>query len=71
MGVYKNQLEFMKNTYHPTTPTSVKIIVGKTGIVDSDIKHQLKEALRFYNFQFVRINLSFWGRINKGISGTR
>jgi exonuclease VII large subunit len=37
---------------------SITILIGKTGIIDSDIKHQLKEAIAFYEFNFVRISLT-------------
>lgn len=39
-------------------PITVNILIGKTGIIDSDIKHQLQEAIAFYKFYFIRINLS-------------
>ena len=32
--------------------------MGKTAIIDSDIKHSLREAIAFYDFRFERINLS-------------
>ena len=37
-------------------PINIVILIGKTGIIA--IKHQLKEAISFYNFQFIRISLS-------------
>src|SRR5262249_33728802 len=39
-------------------PILTTIIVGKNAIIDSDIKHQLKEAIGFYDFKFIKINLS-------------
>lgn len=38
---------------------SIKIIIlfGKNGIIHDDIKDQLREAISFYDFEFVRINL--------------
>jgi hypothetical protein len=36
----------------------VTILVGNNAIVDSDIKHSLKEAIGYYDFRFERINLS-------------
>lgn len=39
-------------------PITVTILIGKAGIIDSDIKHQLQEAISFYKFYFVRINLT-------------
>jgi len=41
--------------------------LAKTAIIDSDIKHQLKEAIGLYDFQFVRINLSYESEIIKAL----
>jgi len=39
-------------------PFRIAVIIGKTAIIDSDIKHQLRESLAFYRLDFQRINLS-------------
>ena len=39
-------------------PFKIGVIVGKTAIIDNDIKHQLRESIAFYNLEFHRINLS-------------
>jgi exodeoxyribonuclease VII large subunit len=37
---------------------TIIIITGKNGIIDTDIKHQLKEAIGYYKIHFLKINLS-------------
>jgi exodeoxyribonuclease VII large subunit len=37
---------------------TVIVLFGKNAIVDTDIKHQLKEAIGYYKFHFIKINLS-------------
>lgn len=39
-------------------PFKISVIIGKTAIIDNDIKHQLRESLAFYQLEFHRINLS-------------
>ena len=39
-------------------PITITVLIGKAGIIDSDIKHQLQEAIAFYKFNFIRINLT-------------
>ena len=36
----------------------IGVIIGKSAIIDSDIKHQLRESIAFYQLDFHRINLS-------------
>jgi exodeoxyribonuclease VII large subunit len=55
---YKDVDSFIKTRIIKQLPVTVTIIIGRTGIIDSDIKHQLKDALAFYNFEFVRISLT-------------
>ena len=55
---YKDVDSFTKTKVINSTPINIIILIGKSGIIDSDIKHQLKEAITFYNFQFIRISLS-------------
>ncbi len=49
---------FIKKQLLNEEQVSIKIIVGKTGIIHSDITGQLKDAIGFYDIQFVPINLS-------------
>jgi len=39
-------------------PFKIAVIIGKTAIIDNDIKHQLRESIAFYQLVFHRINLS-------------
>src|SRR6202012_1443116 len=39
------------------TTVRITILIGKTAIIDSDIKHALEEAIGFYDIHFERINL--------------
>jgi len=55
---YKDVDAFIKTRIIQQQPITVTIVVGKTAIIDSDIKHSLKEAIGFYDFRFERINLS-------------
>jgi exodeoxyribonuclease VII large subunit len=55
---YKDVDAFIKTRIIQQQPITVTIVVGKNAIVDSDIKHSLKEAIGFYDFRFERINLS-------------
>jgi hypothetical protein len=49
---------FIKSNIITGEPITVNILIGKVGIIDSDIKHQLQEAIGFYKFNFIRINLT-------------
>lgn len=55
---YRDVDSFIKARIVQQQPINVAILVGRNAIIDSDIKHQLKEAIGLYEFQFVRINLS-------------
>jgi exodeoxyribonuclease VII large subunit len=35
----------------------IGVIIGRSGIIDSDIKHQLKESVGFYDLSFHRVSL--------------
>jgi len=39
-------------------PFKIGVVIGKTAIIDADIKHQLRESIAFYQLDFHRINLS-------------
>lgn len=49
---------FIKARIIASQKVSVTILVGRTGIIDSDIKHQLKEAIGFYDFRFAGVSLT-------------
>lgn len=40
------------------TPFKIGVIIGKSAIIDQDIKHQLRESIAFYQLNFYRINLT-------------
>lgn len=55
---YKDLRGFIKNKLFAQEPIHITILIGLTAIIDSDIKHQLRDAVQAYNIQYVRINLS-------------
>jgi exodeoxyribonuclease VII large subunit len=55
---YKEVDGFIKSRIIKGETIKVVILVGRNAIIDSDIKHQLKEAITFYNFSFNKINLN-------------
>src|SRR6476620_9967613 len=64
---YKDVDAFIKKRIIQQQPVTVTILVGKTAIIDSDIKHQLKEAIGLYDFRFVRINVSYESDITRAL----
>jgi len=50
---YKNVDGFIKTRIIQRQPITITMLIGKTAIIDSDIKHQLKEAIGLYDFRFV------------------
>jgi exodeoxyribonuclease VII large subunit len=55
---YRDVYSWLKEKIINEEPFKVGIIIGKTGIIDNDIKHQLRESIGFYDLNFHRINLS-------------
>jgi exodeoxyribonuclease VII large subunit len=55
---YKDVDGFIKRKIIREEPITINILIGKAGIVDNDIKHQLQEAIGFYKFYFIRVNLA-------------
>ena len=55
---YKDVDAFIKTKIIKNEAIHIVILIGKTGIIDSDIKHQLEETISFYDFRFERINLT-------------
>jgi exodeoxyribonuclease VII large subunit len=47
---------------------TIVILVGKNAIVDTDIKHQLQEAIGYYKIHFLKINLSSEKEIIENLS---
>lgn len=55
---YRDVYSWLKEKVIQEKPFKIGIIIGKTGIIDNDIKHQLRESIGFYDLSFHRINLS-------------
>jgi hypothetical protein len=49
---------WLKEQIISEVPFKIGIIIGKSGIIDNDIKHQLRETIGFFDISFHRINLS-------------
>jgi exodeoxyribonuclease VII large subunit len=49
---------FLKGHIVDDKQVSIRILIGKTAIIDSDINHALSDAVGFYSITFERINLS-------------
>jgi exodeoxyribonuclease VII large subunit len=55
---YGDVYSWLKEKIIGEEPFRIGIIIGKTGIIDNDIKHQLRESIGFYDLRFHRVNLS-------------
>ncbi len=55
---YRDVDAFIKTKILKQEPIHITILIGRTGIIDSDIKHQLQKAIVLYEFTFVRISLT-------------
>jgi len=55
---YRDAEAFIKARIVQEQKVTVTILVGKTAIIDSDIKHALGEGVGFYDVRFERISLS-------------
>lgn len=55
---FRDVHSWIKEKIIQETPFKIGVIVGKTAIIDNDIKHQLRESIAFYQLNFHRINLS-------------
>lgn len=49
---------FLKRRIIDDASVRVRVLIGKTAIIDSDITHALEEAIGFYDLSYERINLS-------------
>ena len=64
---YKDADSFIKKRLFEQKPVRVTILVGLTAIIDQDIKHQIREAVRAYEIDYVRINLSQVAEITRAL----
>jgi exodeoxyribonuclease VII large subunit len=55
---YRDVYSWLKEKIIQEQPFKIGVIIGKTGIIDNDIKHQLRESIGFYDLTFHRISLS-------------
>lgn len=55
---YRDVYSWLKEKIINEEAFKIGIIIGKSGIIDSDIKHQLRESIGFYDITFHRVNLS-------------
>ena len=55
---YRDVYSWLKEQIISGEAFKIGIIIGKSGIIDNDIKHQLRESIGFYDVSFHRINLS-------------
>ena len=55
---YRDVYSWLKEKIISEESFKIGIIIGKTGIIDNDIKHQLRESIGFYDLSFHRVNLS-------------
>ncbi|MET3501356.1 hypothetical protein ABIC45_002968 [Mucilaginibacter rubeus] len=55
---YRDVYSWLKEKIISEEAFKIGIIIGKSGIIDNDIKHQLRESISFYDITFHRVNLS-------------
>jgi len=55
---FRDVYSWLKENIINETPFKIGVIMGKSGIIDNDIKHQLRESIGFYDLTFYKINLS-------------
>lgn len=55
---FKDVYSFIKRRIIRDEPVSIKIIIGQNAIIDSDIKHQLRDSSGWYNISFHKTSLS-------------
>jgi exodeoxyribonuclease VII large subunit len=61
---FKDLSSFIKGKIIIEEAFKIGVIIGKTGIIDNDIKHQLKESAGFYNLSFHRVSLGSETELN-------
>lgn len=55
---FRDVQSWIKEKIIQEQPFKIGVIIGKTAIIDNDIKHQLRESIAFYQLEFHKINLS-------------
>ena len=55
---FKDVQGFIKGKVVKEEPFKIAVIIGKSGIIDNDIKHQLKESIAYYDLEFFRVSLT-------------
>lgn len=55
---YRDVYSWLKEQIINEQQFKIGVIIGKSGIIDNDIKHQLRESIGFYDLSFHKINLS-------------
>ena len=55
---YRDVDGFIKSSILKGEALTIKVLIGNSAIIDSDITSQLKDAIAFFNIEFIRINLS-------------
>ncbi len=55
---YRDVTSFIKTKIIHNEPFRIVIIIGKTGIIDSDIKHQQRESIARYSIHYERVSLT-------------
>jgi exodeoxyribonuclease VII large subunit len=60
---YRDVEAFLKARIASKEPVRVTILIGKTAIVDSDIRHVLEGSIGFYQVRFERIGMTSEGEI--------
>jgi exodeoxyribonuclease VII large subunit len=54
---FKDVHSFVKDKIINEQAFKIGVIIGKGGIIDNDIKHQLRESIGFYDLSFHRVSL--------------
>jgi exodeoxyribonuclease VII large subunit len=55
---FRDVQAYIKGKIIAEEPFRIAVIIGKSGIIDNDIKHELKESIGFYDLQFFRVSLT-------------
>jgi exodeoxyribonuclease VII large subunit len=55
---YRDVYSWLKEQIIQEISFKIGIIIGKSAIIDSDIKHQLRESIGFYDLSFHQVNLN-------------
>jgi len=68
---YRDVTSFIKKRIQEEKQVTVQILIGNSAIIDSDIRHQLKGCLEFYEISFRRINLNSEQEIISSVKSCR